>query len=493
MMSPLDFIALCIYAFLLISIGIWGYSKVKNANDFYIGGGKVPWWLSGVSHHVSGYSAVIFTGYATIAYRNGISIYFWWALSIALMLILGSYLIAPRWARLRKELNIQSPTTYLATRYGLPTQQLIAWSGVLLKLLDVAAKWVAIAVILKAFVGIDLTTGILIGSSISLLYISFGGFWADLANDFFQFILQLVAGLVMFFAVLNHFEGWGGFVEAWQTLPAANRNPLNEPYDIWYTIFFAIVLFMSYNGGTWNLAMRFMASPDARSAQKTARLSAILYIIWPVILFMPMWISPVIFPGLGDEAGTVYALLAEKFIPAGLYGLVLGGMIAATLTMTASDTNAISAVITQDVLPVLFPKKFERKSTTLKAARITTALFMAVTIVIALNHESFGGIIGLIITWFGALLGPSAMPLLLGLLPIYKKCDQTAAITTMIVGFAVFALFKFLPVPYSLAVGGPSLASLFTFSLFAVLNRNKTCRPEVEQLVNTASGISLKS
>lgn len=491
MTSILDLIALGIYAVLLISIGIWGYSKVKSANDFYVAGGKVPWWLSGVSHHVSGYSAVVFTGYATIAYRNGVSIYFWWALSIAVMVFLGSYLIAPRWARLRKELNIQSPTTYLATRYGIPTQQLIAWSGVLLKLLDVAAKWVAIAVILREFVGLNLTTGILIGSGISLLYISFGGFWADLANDFFQFLLQIVAGLVMFFAVLHYFDGWDGFMEAWQTLPAGNRNPINEPYDIWYTIFFAIVLFMSYNGGTWNLAMRFMSSPDAREAQKSARLSAVLYMIWPLILFMPLWISPVIFPDLGDQASTVYALLAEKFIPVGLYGLVLGGMIAATLTMTASDTNAISAVITQDVLPVLFPKKYGNKSTTLKAARITTALFMGATIIIALNQDKFGGITGLIITWFGALLGPSAMPLLLGLLPIYKKCNQTAAITTIIVGFAVFALFKFLPVPYSLAVGGPSLASLLTFSLFAVLNRNKPCPPAVEQLVNTASGVSL--
>lgn len=100
MTSLLDLIALGIYAVLLISIGIWGYSKVKSANDFYIAGGKVPWWLSGVSHHVSGYSAVVFTGYATIAYRNGVSIYFWWALSIAVMVFLGSYLIAPRWARL---------------------------------------------------------------------------------------------------------------------------------------------------------------------------------------------------------------------------------------------------------------------------------------------------------------------------------------------------------------------------------------------------------
>ena len=491
-MQTLDLIALGLYCVVLIAIGVWGFYKVKNASDFFVGGGKVPWWLSGVSHHVSGYSAVVFTGYASIAYTNGISIYLWWAASISLMVFIGSSLIAPRWARLRKELGIQSPTTYLATRYGLPTQQLIVWSGVLLKLLDVAAKWVAIGVILKGFVGIDVHVGILIGSGLSLVYITFGGFWADLANDFFQFLLQIVAGLTMFFAVIFHFGGWAGFMEAWSTLPAENRAFFNEPYDVWYTIFFALIIFMSYNGGTWNLAMRFMSSPDAKEAKRSARLSAVLYAFWPIVLFIPLWISPVIFPGLETEAetSTIYSLLAAKFIPVGLYGLVLGGMMAATLTMTASDTNAISAVITQDVLPVLFPKHFSVGETSLTAARVTTLLFMLATIAIAWNNEYFGGITGLIIAWFGALIGVSALPLLLGLLPIFKHCGQTAAITTMVVGFSVFALTKAIDVPYSLSVGGPSFVALIVYIGFAVINRKRPCSAEVERIVNVASGVN---
>src|SRR5690625_7649934 len=55
-----------------------------------------------------------------------------------------------RWARLRSQTGIQSPTEYLKTRYNLPTQQLMAWSGVLLKLFDVGAKWAAIAQIGRA-------------------------------------------------------------------------------------------------------------------------------------------------------------------------------------------------------------------------------------------------------------------------------------------------------------------------------------------------------
>ena len=93
-MASLDYITLGIYCVVLVGIGIWGFRRVRTSSDFYVAGGRVPWWLSGISHHVSGYSAVVFTGYATSAYRNGISIYLWWAFSIAAMLflILGEYI-----------------------------------------------------------------------------------------------------------------------------------------------------------------------------------------------------------------------------------------------------------------------------------------------------------------------------------------------------------------------------------------------------------------
>ena len=84
--------------------------------------------------------------------------------------------------------------------------------------------------------------------------------------------------------------------------------------------------------------------------------------------------------------------------------------------MTSSDVNTIAAVITRDILPVV-SKKFRNDKRSLRTARITTFVFTLATLLIALNYERFGGVLGLIVNWFAALLGPTAMPLLLGLLP----------------------------------------------------------------------------
>lgn len=55
--------------------------------------------------------------------------------------------------------------------------------------------------------------------------------------------------------------------------------------------------------------------------------------------------------------------------------------------------------------------------------------------VIALNNDKCGGITGLIISWVDALLGFSATPMLLKLIPAYKHCDSKAAISSIAVRF----------------------------------------------------------
>src|SRR5699024_9575554 len=127
---------------------------------------------------------------------------------------------------------------------------------------------------------------------------------------------------------------------------------------------------------------------------------------WPLILFFPMWAAPILLPGLEDPSES-YGVLIEELLPVGLIGLVIASLFANTMSMTSSDVNTISAVITRDILPVV-SKKFQKQKTSLVLARTTTFVFTFLTIVVAFQYEYFGGVLGLIVTWFGALLGPIA-------------------------------------------------------------------------------------
>src|SRR5215471_7693712 len=125
--SWLDWLAISTYFVLMLAVGFYIRRRVQDARDFFTAGGRMPWWLSGISHHMSGYSSAVFVGYAAIAYTAGFTLYIWWAVGITVAMLIGSFLFAPRWPRLRQRLNIISPLEYLTTRYNVATQQVLAW------------------------------------------------------------------------------------------------------------------------------------------------------------------------------------------------------------------------------------------------------------------------------------------------------------------------------------------------------------------------------
>lgn len=475
-MHFIDWIVLDIYFSILILIGLMAYRRVGNSADFFTAGGKLPWWLAGVSHHVSGYSGAVFVAYAGIAYTHGFTIYVWWACGVGLTTFLSALFIAPRWAKLRARIGIQSPTEYLLVRYNIETQQIIAWSGAIIKIFDVAGKLAAIAILLKIFTGAPLTVGIGLAGAVALVYTVIGGLWADVWNDFAQFGVQLLAGITMFVTIIWKLgDGFSGVFTMWDKLPESHSHLFNEPYTMKFALAMLVIDFFSYSGGTWHLATRFISSSSGREARKAGFLSSILYLVWPLVLMFPMFAAPLIFKNLPDPTLS-YGMMAIKFLPAGLLGLVLASMFANTLSMVSSDANTISAVITRDIMPVVFRRvRNYSAGQMLKLARIITFLFTLLTVIIAMNATHFGGVFGLIISWFAALVGPIAIPMILGLLPQFKHCGSTAAIGSILGGLATFVILKFMPsLNLTLEVGGPILTSLIIYIGLGLLHLQKT-------------------
>ena len=478
-MGFLDWLVVGGYFVVMIGIGLWAKARIHDSRDFFTAGGRMPWWLSGISHHMSGYSSAVFVGYAAIAYTEGFVLYVWWALGITFAMVVGSFLFVPRWPRLRQRLGIISPLEYLKIRYNVPTQQLLAWSGTALKVFDVGAKWTATALLLNVFAGVPLAVGILLTGGVTLIYSTIGGLWADALTDMGQFLIQFVAGIVMFFAVLAALDGIPTIWTLWDRLPEGNAEPFSGQYTVLFVMVYLLINTLSYNGGTWNLAQRFIASPTGSTARRAALFSAALYLVWPLVMFFPMWAAPVLLPGL-EEPQQSYALLTQQLLPAGLVGLVLAGLFSHTMAMTGSDANAISSVVTRDILPAVWKRgRGLDTRAELVVGRISVFTFIALSMVIALTADSFGGVLGLVILWFGGLVGPIAIPMLLGMLPAFRRCGPVAAITSWAVGLVVFALTRYVfddaiaqlapDQATAVSVGGPVVCSIITFVVIGLV------------------------
>jgi Na+/proline symporter len=441
-MTALDWTVLAGYFVLMVLIGLWSRTKIKTVVDYFTTGGRIPWWLSGISHHMSGYSAVMFVAFAAVAYTYGITVYVWWAVSIGVGVGIGAFVFAARWNRLRAKHGVVSPLEYLAQRYNLPTQQVLAYSGAALKVVDIASKWVAIAVLLNGFTGVPMRWGILLTGVVTMLYATLGGLWADVLTDFGQFVIQAAAGIAMFVGVLRHLDGVPTLWKMWDQLPEGHGDALNGPYTPIFLIAFLFIKTFEYNGGMWNLAQRYMAAPSGSDAKRSALLSSILWLIWPLVLFIPMCAAPLLVPNLGKPEQS-YVELAQLLLPSGLIGLVLAGFFSHTMAMVASDANVISSVITRDLGPVLVPKlRRLSDAATLKFARITTFTFVTVSMLIAILTNGQGVVLKIVVDLVAATMGPISIPLMLGLLPWFRRCGSRAAIASWAAGLIVWAVVK---------------------------------------------------
>ncbi|MFC9931481.1 sodium:solute symporter family protein [Streptomyces sp. NPDC127190] len=458
-MNSLDWAVLIGYFGVMVAIGVWSHKRVDNVSDFFTAGGKMPWWLSGISHHMSGYSAVMFTGYAGIAYTYGVTSFVTWSFPIALGIAIGSKLFAPRINRLRSRLHVASPLEYLKNRYDLPTQQALAWSGMLLKIVDVGAKWAAIATLLSVFTGISLNQGILITGAITAVYCTIGGLWADALTELGQFVIQLLAGLSMFVAVVAKLaDRHIGFLDAWNRPELhGHGKPLVGPYGTVFLLAFLFIKLFEYNGGMLNQAQRYMATGSAHAAERSARLSAALWLVWPVVLFFPMWMSPLLVHAHKPDGSDSYGLMTEQLLPHGLLGLVVVGFFSHTMAMCSSDANAIAAVFTRDVAPVVSARaRTWGERSGLVAARVTTVVFLGLSMAVAtqVNSPTFHDIITVVIKWVAGLMGPIAIPMMLGLLRPFRRSGPTAALTSWALGLLAFWLVNY-PISWQISGGVP--------------------------------------
>ena len=379
-MNSLDWAVLIGYFGVMVAIGLWSHKRVDNVSDFFTAGGKMPWWLSGISHHMSGYSAVMFTGYAGIAYTYGVTVL--------------RHLVAPDRHRHRasapsssrpgstgcaRRLHVASPLEYLKNRYNLPTQQALAWSGLLLKIVDVGAKWAAIATLLSVFTGISLNQGILITGAITAVYCTIGGLWADALTELGQFVIQLLAGhrdarrRPGQARRLQHACGRSG-----TSCPQGHADPTAGPYTVTFLLAYPLHQDLRVQrrhvepGPALHGHGQRRARPRARpgsppSCGWSGRWSCSSRCGAPRCWSRRRSRTP----------PTRYALMTEQLLPHGLLGLVVVGFFSHTMAMCSSDANAIAAVFTRDIAPVLSKAARTWSSRAgLIAARLSTLAFL---------------------------------------------------------------------------------------------------------------------
>jgi SSS family solute:Na+ symporter len=398
------------YFALVLLIGMYFRRQQKSAEAYFAGGHQLSWWLAGISHYMSGFSAFTFVVYSEIAYRYGfVAILLFWTSVPAC--ILGGRVFATRWRRAR----IITPVEFLEQRCSLSVRQAFAWSAIPAKVFEDAIKIFTTALFLSAGIGIGICTSVVACGAIVILYTLLGGLLALVVTDYLQFIMKMLA-----IVLLLPLAVWrlGGIRASFHSVPPELWHTHAGPYGWIYLASYSLLVGISYNGN-WAFAQKFYSVPDERSGQKAAYLAAFLNFVGTPIMLLPAMMARRLMPEFAAHGNPqdVYVRLIFNLLPAGMIGVIVAALFSATMATVSADLNAIAGVLTKDFYQrILRPSAKEGDLVTV--GRGFTLLLGVGMLSISLwlgrgNHDS---LFHIMVTVFGILLAPTLLPLLCTLL-----------------------------------------------------------------------------
>ncbi|HPO09086.1 MAG TPA: hypothetical protein PLZ55_10490, partial [bacterium] len=427
-----DHIMLVGYFVLMLGIGIYFYRYMRGMKDYFSGGNVIPWWLSGASFYMTSFSAFAFVFFSALAYQYGwVAVTLYWVTVPAT--IFSVVLFAKRWRRAR----IDSPVEYLETRYSSLLRQLFAWQGVPVIMVDDGLKLVAIGTFLSVGLGMPLAYSMFGAGVIMLAYTFMGGLWAVAVTDFVQFVVMLVAVLVLL--PLSILKAGGLHV----VFGAEGFFHLtNVEYNWIYVALLALLYCLAWSSVKWPLIQRYYCVRDEKEAVKTGWFVVVLNIISPPLMFIPAMAAVHFLPDI--EPKEVYPRLCAVLLPAGMLGLMVAAMFSATMSMLSGDYNACASVLTNDVYRRLIRPNASEKELVFVGRLMTLLVGMIALGVAFIMLQGTGeGLFRTMVTLFSIATAPVAVPMILGLLS--KRVTNLSAIIGFVCGLAVglYLFFQF--------------------------------------------------
>jgi Na+/proline symporter len=199
---------------------------------------------------------------------------------------------------------------------------------------------------------------------------------------------------------------------------------------------------------------RYYAASSDQEARWVGYTVAFFTVIGPPILFWPAIAATQFLPGVAD-ANSIYPMICRLLLPAGLMGVVVAAMFSATMSMLSSDYNALSSVITNDIIKRLFVPDASDRALVFIARASTFAVggvAMAFAVVLV-YQEDLEDLVKYMAQLFAVLLPPVALPMAAGLLN--NKVSERGAL-------AGFALGSFCGIAAYVIGGGEALGWLRT-------------------------------
>lgn len=350
----LDWGVVGLYFLMVAGISIYVSKKMNNTtSDFFLGGGKIPWWAAGLSIFGSKLSALTFIAIPAKAFATD-WVYFLGNMMIVAVAPVIVYFYLPYF----RKLKITSVYEFLEVRFNYTVRLLGSLNFVIYQISRLGIVIYIPAMVLSTVTGLNLYVCILGTGLITTAYSVAGGIEAVIWTEVIQVGVLLGGAVLSLLFIASSIDG--GFGQIFNEAVAGQKLRLAilkldaaEPV-LWVVFIGGFFTQLVTYSSDQVVVQRYLTTSTEQEAKQSIYTNAILVIPASLIFFSvgtALWVYFKHNPSYLDPNGRVddvFPWFISQRLPSGLAGLVIAGLFAATMSTISSSMNSIATVITTD-------------------------------------------------------------------------------------------------------------------------------------------------
>lgn len=432
--TGLDWFVVSLYFLVLLGVAWWVIrQRSESSADYFLAGRHVGWFVIGASIFASNIGSEHIVGLAGTGAKSGV-VMGHYELHSWLVLLLG-WVFVPFYMRAR----VFTMPEFLEKRYTPAARWILSLTTLVAYVLTkISVTIYAGAVVFQTLMGIDFWTGALVVVILTGIYTVLGGLRAVIYTEALQAIVLLVGSVTVTVVGLARLGGWGRLVELAGPEHLNMFLPANHPEFPWTGMIFAPpIVGLWYWCTDQYIVQRVLAAKDEREARRGTIFAAYLKIA-PFFIFLITGVIAFALAKSGQleltDADQAFPAMVAAMLPAGVRGLVAGGLLAALMSSLAAVFNSSSTLFTMDIYKKLHPEASER--TLVVVGKLATVVLVATGIAWIPILRSLSGQLYTYLQSVQAYLAPPiAAVFFLGLFS--KRINAQGALACLIGGFVV--------------------------------------------------------
>lgn len=455
--EALDWIAIAGYFGIMLVVVWWVVlQKQRTSTDYFLAGRHMPWFVVGASIFASNIGSEHIVGLAGQGATSGMGMAHWEL--HAWVVVMLAWVFVPFYYRSK----VFTMPEFLERRFNSTAR----WILTIVSLIAYVFTKVSVTVyaggvvfnVLLPEIRIPVTEnfvldafwiGALLTVTFTGLYTILGGLRAVVYTDTIQTVILILGSVFITVFGLSKLGGWSELqaICRQNTENFALWRPNSAPDFPWLGILIASPII-----GIWYwctdqyIVQRALSAKDLRNARRGALWGSFLK-VWPVMIFLvPGLIGYALHQkGLlaiptkmanGKEVldgDRVFAVMVSSLLPAGLRGLVVGGLLAALMSSLSSLFNSCASLFTVDIYEKINPRASERHLVTVGRIATLAVVAMGIIWIPVMQRVSQGGLYRYLQDVQSYLGPPITAVFLLGL--FFKRINGKGAVAGLAIGF----------------------------------------------------------